>query len=116
MKNLDEISKTSTKNGTSEVENRYTANIKMTNLNLAEETGDEIMSKKSKMEMQLQEISRNLKVIIDHIDSERQEEELKEQWEFLVSVLDRFLFVISLIFLIIITISTLLVNKNFWRN
>ena len=114
MKSFQEISKQSKTNGTNEIQNHYTVNTKMTDLN--NEESDEIVGKKTKIGKEIQEISKNLEQILEHINSEKNEEDMKKRWQFAALVLDRFCFVISLIFLIIITIATIFVHRNFWQN
>ena len=114
MKSSEEIIKQSKTNKTNEVENHYTVNTKMTDLN--NEDSDEIAGKKTRIGEELQEISKNLEQILEHINSEKHEEDLKKRWQFAALVLDRFCFVTSLLFLIIITIATIFVHKNFWLN
>lgn len=83
--------------------------------NLHVQIGDEIIPQKNEIEKSLTEISKHLEKVLENMHDQKYEKHTQTKWEFVATVLDRFFFMISLIFSIIITISTILTNKNFWR-
>ena len=85
-------------------------------LNTKNETEDENISKiNEKIEMSIKEISKKIESFLAHLHVHKQEKHTETKWKFAASVLDRLFFLISLAYFILITISTILVNKNFWN-
>ncbi len=79
-------------------------------------------SKNNEKNNNLTDIEKYLKLITTHLNSMKISQNknndkklLENERKFVASVLDRFFFFVSLVYLIICLVSFILANKNFWR-